>query len=315
MKPLLKKALCLIGIALFIYIISSIDLGKLLSLLADSEPKFLALGAVVAPLVVLVMVLRWRLILKATGIEYGFAQTFVSLAKGSLLGELTPGKLGDLIRAKFVVNETGSNIGRSLFTVVIDRIYDLVVLLVLATVSGIALVWRYVPGVPLYAIAVLCGGFFLFVLIFRKEGIVKATLSPLFNLLIPAQYQETAHLHFREFYGGLKSVKRGTHGACVVLSFAVWQLKFLGLYLLALAIGMESQYWFLICIGPLVVIIGLLPISISGFGTRDAAFIFFLSLKDVPAEFAVALALLYVAFGFWGIGVSGAVATVWRGRG
>jgi uncharacterized membrane protein YbhN (UPF0104 family) len=54
-------------------------------------------------------------------------------------------------------------------------------------------------------------------------------------------------------------------------------------------------------VGVLGVFISLVPISISGFGTRDAVFIYFLSLRDISAEYAVALSFLFLVHGIFGV--------------
>jgi uncharacterized membrane protein YbhN (UPF0104 family) len=52
----------------------------------------------------------------------------------------------------------------------------------------------------------------------------------------------------------------------------------------------------------------MLPISISGFGTREAVFIFFLSFHSISSEKAVALSFLYLVFGAWTVAMGGAFA-------
>ena len=49
----------------------------------------------------------------------------------------------------------------------------------------------------------------------------------------------------------------------------------------------------------------LLPISISGIGTRDMALIFLFGLKGVSAEQAVAFSLLYLFMSYWLIALIG----------
>ena len=100
------------------------------------------------------------------------------------------------------------------------------------------------------------------------------------------------------------------HVLCVGLSLVVWMLKLSVLFLLSRSLKTDIPFWFVMSIGSVAVIVSLLPISISGLGTRDAVFIFFLSLHNISAESAVALSFLFLIFGFWSVVVSFALMHV-----
>ena len=64
---------------------------------------------------------------------------------------------------------------------------------------------------------------------------------------------------------------------------------------------------FFVWVIPLLGLLDLLPISISGIGTRDVTLIFFFGLQAVSAEQAVAFSLLYLFTSYWLIALLGAV--------
>ena len=84
-----------------------------------------------------------------------------------------------------------------------------------------------------------------------------------------------------------------------------WIPPFIYGYLLALAIGIDTGVLFFVLIIPVLSLLDLLPISISGIGTRDIALIFLFSLKGISPEQAVAFSLLYLFMSYWLIALIG----------
>lgn len=304
---LLKKHIAWIGIVLFIFILLKIDRQKLLAILTTSELRYIVIVALLAPVIMFIMALRWHYILRTLGIQYKLINAFISLIKGALFGEVTPGRLGEFLRAKYVTEQTDASAGKVLFSIVIDRIYDILILVGLAGVSCFVLTVIYTIDIPLSLIIVFSVGIIVLIALLMNERFVRRTLLPVFNFLVPAKYQENTHFHFSEFYDGLKSIQVNTHIVCAILSSMIWMLKLLVLYFLSRALKTEIPFWFVLSIGSIAVIVSLLPISVSGFGTRDAVFIFFLSFYNISAEFAVALSFLFLVFGFWSVAISAAI--------
>ena len=130
---------------------------------------------------------------------------------------------------------------------------------------------------------------------------MRRIVKPVARILIPEKLHETARFQFDEFYTSLRDLGPKNHLVCLLYTTFIWLTKFLGLFLLAVALGMEAPFWFIASVGSMGVFISLVPISISGFGTRDAVFIYFLSLRGISAESAVALSFLFLLHGIFGV--------------
>ncbi len=304
----IKKFAPLVGILIFVYILVKLDLGRLYTMLVTTDLRYLALCALLSPCILVVMAVRWNIILRGISIRYPWLKAWESLVKGSLFGEITPGRVGELLRARYVTKDTDCSLGKSIFSVVIDRIYDIVVLLALVLISCLVLLKLYAVDIPLLAIIGGAAGIVSVFAVVLNKRIISVVLTPLLNACIPKHHQDTAHFHINEFYGGLADMSGYTHAVCLLFSLAVWSMKLLGMFWLAKALRIPTSFWFIFSVGAIVTIISLLPISISGFGTREAACIVLFSFQNISAEFAVALSFLYLAFGLWGIAVSGAAA-------
>jgi uncharacterized protein (TIRG00374 family) len=81
----------------------------------------------------------------------------------------------------------------------------------------------------------------------------------------------------------------------VALSMAAQLLGAVVCYLLALSLGLEFSFTTMAWIRSAVVIATLVPISVSGLGIRESAFLLLLSQYGVGAEQALALSLLFFA--------------------
>jgi hypothetical protein len=63
-------------------------------------------------------------------------------------------------------------------------------------------------------------------------------------------------------------------------------------YLIGIALGMEVPFRFYLSSIPLIWIITMIPVSISGIGLREGGFVFFFSMIGVKSEKSIALSLL-----------------------
>ncbi len=75
-------------------------------------------------------------------------------------------------------------------------------------------------------------------------------------------------------------------------------LQFCGMYavyLLAYGLGLTCRPEFYFAAFPLVAILTILPISLSGLGIREGGFVYFLGLKHVPPEKAITVSLAFFA--------------------
>jgi uncharacterized protein (TIRG00374 family) len=105
------------------------DLGEVRTALADASIAPLGLALVAFGVVYCAQSERWRRIAATPAVGLiGFGEMVVSsIACNNVL----PGRVGDLLRARWLATRSGMASGRALATVVLDRTCDMVVLLVL----------------------------------------------------------------------------------------------------------------------------------------------------------------------------------------
>jgi uncharacterized protein (TIRG00374 family) len=221
---------------------------------------------------------------------------------------VTPARIGDLSRAYHIKNRIG--IGKSITTVIIDRVIDIAILFCLAIIGFVSFVAFFTQYSDLFWVISVLFVLFLFgVYMSTKKEVVKMFLRPVFNRFVPEKHKSNVNVTFHDFYSGLGSLKKGRKNVAfaVILGVLVWLVSIFQYLLLSMSIGLDVSYLFLLSIVPIVALLDMLPISFSGIGTRDAALILFLSFVSAGREYAISLSFLVLVFGYLLAGLAGAV--------
>lgn len=124
--------LCLLGLVLWrVDIQTTIRIFKNINL--DVVWVVLALHF----LLVLVKTVRWWGLMWSQGIRYSLYKAYLAYLGSAFIGLVTPGRLGEFIRAFHLCQDMGISKGRAFSSVLVDRIFDLYLLL---WVGGMALI-------------------------------------------------------------------------------------------------------------------------------------------------------------------------------
>jgi uncharacterized protein (TIRG00374 family) len=198
----------------------------------------------------------------------------------------------------------------ALSSIIIDRIIDIALLFIFGSTGVLLLLAFYnieilSTGVLLLIAAGLC----VVLYIVFTRAILSAVLRPFFNILIPSSIREKVHGYYDDFFTGCGIFLRNRSGVATSIGIGVFSWIFPVLYgfFLASAIGIRLDPIFFIMVIPIISLIDLLPISISGIGTRDAVLIFLFGLQQLTPEQAIAFSLIYLFFSYWLIALVGAL--------
>ncbi len=296
----LSKILPVIGLALFVFIIARAGPLKIVQVLSDVDLYYLLLSIGMVALVTVLKGFKWKMVIGMHGCDYRFSQSVRVWLIGALTGIITPGRAGDLIRALYL-NKHCKGLGRCISTVVIDRAIELAVALVFAS-FGIVLfsAWFGESALLYVVITFVVIGFALLGLMFRKSFMRRA-LRPIFRVFVPARHEDRMRASFHEFYGSMGDIRkrRGSLAAVSIFSVGIWLIQILEVQIFALALGIQIDYLYMLAVLSIVVIIELIPVSVSGIGTRDAFLVFSLGLIGVSPELAIALSIVYLVLGYW----------------
>jgi len=298
MKFKLKNLSPLIGILILIYILYAIDLKKLFLILGSANPFLIIIAAATSLFSMFILNLRWLKIIKIMDMNISYKKSLGILAKGITLGTITPGKLGELYRSKYLMDKTKKSFGACFSSVVLCRLFDLFSLLALGCLAILFFTYYYSVSIisPLFLISLI----FIFsisLFIFSSHKRMKIILKPIVSSFIPENYKSKLRFHFNEFYKGLYSIKMRNYFVLLFYTLVMWFINIFMVYLLSKSLNIQISFFYYFLIFPIILLINLIPISISGLGTSQASFIFFLFLKDISPESAVALSFLVIFIG------------------
>ena len=126
-KPYLRwiGILALIGLVLFL----RIDLRETFAILVNANPVLVGLAVLGFVPFLLIKAWRWQVILADLGVPIAFREAVRLYALGLGAGMLTPGQIGDAVKIAYF-RERG--FGQSIISIVLDRLWDVLILVVLA---------------------------------------------------------------------------------------------------------------------------------------------------------------------------------------
>jgi glycosyltransferase 2 family protein len=299
------KFLPLVGVAIFILLVARLDIPAMASMLLYVNFTFLALAILVTFLIVAMKAYRWKVLIRPFGYECPFPQAMKYWLSGFFIGIITPGRIGDLSRALYLKKELG--FGKSLNTVVVDRVIDIALLLLFAIAGAFILTAAYSESQAVPATLAFLVLFSGALLVVSKKNYMKALARPLFRRIVPDQHKDGARVTFHDFYDGLFLVRKSKGKLAVAFALSAISILMLALqyYLITVALGITVPYTFLLLIVPLISVLDALPISFSGMGTRDVSLILFFSLIGVSAEAAISTSIMVLFLGYVLVGFLG----------
>jgi len=289
----MKKFLVLIGIALFAIILLSIDFEKTIGIILKADISFIFLAILFSILTIFVRCFKWLLILRHENVQIGPWKVFKYYYIGIVFGTFTPGRLGEFAKALYL-KEPG--ISKVLATVLIDRLTDIAVLFFMGLIASA--IFSFYFGVAVFSfamLAILLMAFIFSFYIFMQKPLLKRIMRPFYNYLVPEKFKRSLRQGFDSFMETSYSVLREKKLISIsgAISLASWAMMAFVFYLLALSLNLSVPLDFTFLVVPISTLVMLVPISISGIGTRDAATIWLLSFVGIAKESALALSLLY----------------------
>jgi uncharacterized protein (TIRG00374 family) len=279
-----------IGLGILAFLLWRLDLTDVKEAFVgiDLALLFVAIGLNVPML--LIKSTRWGLLLRVQGMRYKPADLVLAYVGSIFMGLITPGRLGELVKGLHVSHDMGVSIGRALSNVVADRLFDLAALFVVGTAAIAALVLEDdLAGAAFAFVATLAAGVSA-VLLAKVAGGPVRMLASRSSVLTERVFRRNGF--GRELTDGLHELISPWLAGALVLTVAAYGFLFSQVYILALALDLEVSFLhvsFALALGNIVTLI---PVSISGLGTREATLVWYLGTVGVSSEAALSFSLL-----------------------
>ncbi|HNV86465.1 MAG TPA: lysylphosphatidylglycerol synthase transmembrane domain-containing protein [Candidatus Omnitrophota bacterium] len=289
----------LISVLILAAIFSQINLAEFRTYLSEMDvPVFILAVLFFAPLI-LVSAWRWQIMI-AKWAKISLWESTKLIFACAALNILLPSRVGDLSKGYFAGKAGGLDIKRGMNIVFFEKYIDFASL----------------------GIVVLTG-------VFLGAGGGSATVLALcFSLGVLAVFPLLYFVRFDRWFGAsifqsnkilsklkgffcdtqayLDEIKNDGRylGAIIAISIGLWFLHLLQFYFVFKALHSVVTLFRVFELVPLAILVGLIPITMAGVGTRDSAMIYFFSpYEKVPVIAGVALlsSLRYFVPGFLGL--------------
>jgi uncharacterized protein (TIRG00374 family) len=308
MKKYLPWLLRLLGPLLLIIFLTQADLAGLLNTLRTAAPWPIVLSLLLMPPFIWVKAWRWVRILREMDMRLDLPTAAALYTVGLFYGTTTPGQAGDLLKAVYL-RDRGLPLAPAMLSVVLDRLFDLLVMAVLATL-GIFALGQLLPGRALQTTLVIAMGLGLVVLTIiiiargPREWVLTVLLpriAPGLKVTLDRWNSQLTHLHLSPALLGAVMV-----ASLISAGFTFWRL-----WLLFLALGLDRvPLYVVIGSSALIAILQVLPISIAGVGVRDAVLVAVLLPYGYETGQALILSALFLLLNIEHI-VAGFIVSFW----
>lgn len=282
-KKLLAVISVIVSVGLVAYLLSRLNFADVKLVIKEADVKFLIFALILTCAIPLFSTLRWTGILRAQGIKIPFRIALNAILMANVLNSFIPSKGGDIVKALYL--KRNANLAVGFGTVILERLVDVGILGLFGLFGYFSS--RIFVGFAMGAILIVSVlGIIIIALYFPFERL------PLSDKII-SKFTDLA-LVFKKWRSDPLAIAQ-----TVFFSFSVWTMAALTVCCLTSAFHSGISWGNVYAIFPMCILAGLIPATISGIGTRDAAFTVFLSYYGATQEQSTLIALGYTIFGYW----------------
>lgn len=280
-----------ITVAILAYLATRIDMGEAARATAAIRTQDLVLVLMMVALDRAVMILRWVLLLRASGITISTTDATRLFLVSSFVGSFLPAGIGaDAARAYGLAKTTTGS--EALASVAVDRLLGITSLVMMAFAGLVAWPANQAP----WTLPLIVGAWVI-------TCLAAFWADDWMRRVIPARRQEGflsgRVLRLTDAVGRYRG-RRGTLFHVLAWSIVVQVLRITQAYILGLGLGMTVPFTYFLLFMPLALLLLLLPISISGFGLPQGGIVWMLQPMGVPESQSFALSTLIVLTGLAG---------------
>ncbi|HVZ79507.1 MAG TPA: lysylphosphatidylglycerol synthase transmembrane domain-containing protein [bacterium] len=295
---MLKKYLpIVIGILLFAVIVRKIDLSDTLAILSHSNWWLLLAALLAFVAMTYVKGIRWSYLLKMQKESYPVWDCFLIYMGTLYLGNITPGRVGDFAKVFYLKKDLRMGLGKGLSSVLVDRVFDLYLLLIL---GGVGLLVNPMPVDPgaqelVLAVKIFFVALIAVSLLAFNQRIGGLLLKAAFQRLMKQEHRDKTDKLFEEFHSGMAAFYRPALLYPALLSLVSYCFFFWGCFLIAQAIQLPINLFYLSFTVSVVNIVSLM--TFLGMGTRELALLLLFGLINLSNTQAMAYDVMLTLIG------------------
>jgi len=269
----------LVTLAILILIFLQIDIDAFLEQIRNIDYFWLVIAilALVPPIVI--NAYRWKILISYYKEITLWESLKINLTSYSF-AMVTPARVGDFSKAFFLKDEK-LTLAKGLSATLFEKVLDLFSLGFFC-ILGLVLF----NSQDMYLLLLIAVCFFVTIFIVSEKNLI------MFIRLIPWKKLQQKVISMVHFFESARKDKKKL-AQIFVLSLLIWFLHLVQAYLIFYVINTAVNFFIALALLPLGIFAGLVPLTISGLGTRDSAFIILFS-PYLEAHVMVAFSLLFM---------------------
>jgi glycosyltransferase 2 family protein len=287
-----------------------VNLGDTVELILGANVGLLVLAFVAYYATFPIRAFRWRYILAKVGTQVRFLDALEILYISWFVNCLVPAKLGDLYRAYLLKADNGASASKTVGTIFIERIADIIVIFALALAAGY---WsfrgRSMPGVDVIFIL----GFVVAILLIGVTVALRFYGQRITRFL-PMRFAE---LWGRFHEGSTGALTRSALPVIGVTTVVIWLLEGSRLYFVIHALGIPGVDLGLsasVFVALVAALLTAMPLTPAGVGFVEAGIAGALLIYGVSPEHAAAIALTDRAISILSVIITGGIVYLFSGK-
>ncbi len=307
LREFLRKRLRYLGPVGFCILVVYVGPDTMVGALKDAEPEYVILALILNVPLVGLKALRWCLLMRAVGIRIppwtALRVYFASL----FVGFLTPGRVGEFVKAAYVSSKTNTKLSRTLPSALMDRLFDLYVL----TAVGMVGLFRYslVDGAEAQWVVAVVALLLVIPLLF---GVIRKPLKRLKVSRPVARLRKRLPDAILEAVDQSAVLTTWVSLTCVGITILAYLVFFFQCRVGAWAVHLHISFVDMVLVMSVTSLVSLIPVSVAGIGVRDASLIILLGKIGASTGQALAFSLMVLVVSYIGGGLIGACCWLWE---
>jgi len=308
-KSKLKRLLKLLGPLFFIFLFFRVvDTEATLRVIKAIRLELVLISVLLFPIVNAALTLRWWLICRRLAIDESFKGLFQVYYIAWFLSALPLVGVSPLAKMLYL-KEAGKPAGTSAVSITLDKLFDIIGLLVYGLFGLVYFPQSLSNKTEIWI--VVGSGLMAMVILWAFRGRIWTALVVFFKRYTTQRLKKigsSLHTDLKEFWS-----RFNVRFFLMILgiSIAIGLLRALVLYVLAVALHISVGFGLIIACRAIIGLVNVIPVTISGLGTRDAVLMLMLPLAGATKEAAIALG---VAAFLWTIGSKFSGVFFWLNR-
>jgi uncharacterized protein (TIRG00374 family) len=273
------------------YILTKIDLRDTAHVVASARIGYLVLALAIVLAAFPANAWRWKLLLREKGIDESLGWLTRAYLVSYTAGQVLPSSLGgDAVRIYETVRRHPGKGGPVAGSILLERALGGVATLVLAASGLLLAVGRYDIGVYIWIEAA-----FVLIAVVGAVSFFSRRVRPLLRRTAPLLRRIWIERQVRAVYEGIHSYRedRSLLAGVFGITLLVQAVGVLSIWASGKAVGVDLSPRPYFVMGPLLLLLVLVPFTISGLAIRESFFVSFLGQLSIGANEAFSAGLVF----------------------